>query len=114
MLENLTVDGRGGLASAIHWDHSDSNNPNSWNVTIRNLKVTGTQQAVIFWEEGQTVRNVTIDGATISGALANAVTYRYLGTNIVLKDITSTGSGQVGLYAPAGMSGLTLVNTSFK
>jgi hypothetical protein len=61
--------------------------------------VTGTQQAIIIWNS--TLRNITIDGATITNALAYAVRYESDGaTGIVLSNITSTGSGYAGFYSP--------------
>ena len=49
LMENLTVDGSGNLASAVHSDHGDAANPPAWNVTVRGLHVTGTQSAIILW-----------------------------------------------------------------
>ena len=87
LIEDLTVDGSGPapLSSALHFYHSDTANRNAWNVTIRRLVVTGTYQAVILWDS--TLRNITIDGATITNARYNAVRYENPGSGIVLKDI---------------------------
>ena len=52
LFENIKVDGRGNLASAFHFDHGDAANPPAWNVTVRRLHVTGTQQAIILWNNG--------------------------------------------------------------
>ena len=42
LFEDITVDGRGGLASAFHFFHSSAGAPNASNVTVRRLHVTGT------------------------------------------------------------------------
>ena len=59
-----------------------------------------TQQAIILWDS--TLRNITIDGATITGALDNAVRYEQPGSGILLKDIVSTGSGVTGFSSSYG------------
>jgi hypothetical protein len=59
LIDGLTVDGAGGLDSALHFYHSDSANRNAWNVTVRRLQVTGTPQAVILWDGS--LRNIVID-----------------------------------------------------
>ena len=116
LIEDLTVDGSGPtpLSAALHFYHSDSANRNAWNVTIRRLVVTGTYQAVILWDS--TLRNITIDGATITNARYNAVRYENPGSGIVLKDITSSGSGQRGFSSSMGTNppGVTFVNNSFQ
>ena len=82
-------------------------------MTIRRLVVTGTYQAVILWDS--TLRNITIDGATITNARYNAVRYENPGSGIVLKDITSSGSGQRGFSSSLGTNppGVTFINNSF-
>ncbi len=91
LIDGLTVDGAGGLDSAVHFYASSSGNPNAWNVTIRRLKVSGTDQAVMLWDP--TIHDITVDGATIGGAARYAVRYESPGaTGIVLANITSTGS----------------------
>ena len=116
LIEDLTVDGSGPapLASALHFYHSDTANRNAWNVTIRRLVVTGTYQAVILWDS--TLRNITIDGATITNARYSAVRYENPGSGIVLKDMTSSGSGQRGFYSSLGANppGITFINNSFR
>jgi hypothetical protein len=111
LFEDITVDGRGGLASAVHSDHSDASNQNDWNVTVRRLHVRGTQQAIILWDP--TVHNITFDTADITGALAVAVRYEAAGaTGIMFKNNTSTGSG---FYSNLGTNppGVTFSNDSF-
>ena len=116
LIDGLSVDGAGGLASALHFYHSDSTNQNAWNVTVRRLNVRGTQQAIMLWDS--TLRNITIDQATITNALSFAVRYETVGsTGIVLSNITSTGSGSgKGFYSGQGLTppGVTFVNNSFR
>ncbi len=109
---DINVDGRGNLASAFQFYHHSAGNPNAWNVVIRHLTVTRTQQAVILWDS--TLRNVTIDGARISNALSHAVRFEQ-GSGIHLANITSTGSGEQGFYSTHGRrpSGVTFSNNSF-
>jgi len=116
LFEDVNVDGQGGLASAFHFHHSDSANRNAWNVTVRRLTVSGTQQAVILWDS--TLKNITFETANISGALRYAVRHEAPGaTGIVYAKITSTGSGAgTGFYSSQGDSpaGVTFVDNSFK
>ena len=106
LIENLTVDGRGNLASAVHWDHGDAANPPTWNVTVRGLHVTGTQSAIIPWVDG--LHDITIDGADIADTKAYGVYFESNGASrIVLKNITSVRSRQSRLlqldgHQPAG------------
>jgi len=115
LFEDITVDGRGGLASAVHFDHADSTHPNASNVIVRRLHVTGTQQAIILWDVP--LRNITFDTADITGALAVAVRYEAAGaTGITFKNIISTGSGSgSGFYSNLGTNppGVTFSNNSF-
>jgi len=111
--EDVTVDGTGGLASAFHFYHSDATHRNAWNVTIRRLRVIGTQQAIMLWD--RTLRDITIDGALITDALRHAVTYERAGDGIVLQNITSTGSGRSGFFSSLGAAppGVTFLNNAF-
>ena len=113
LLEDISVDGSGHLSSGIHFFHSDPANANASNVTIRRLTVDGTWQPVILWDS--TLRNITIDGATISNARSIAVRYEDPGAGIVLSNIVSTGSAQVGFYSTLGANppGVTFSNDSF-
>jgi hypothetical protein len=114
LFEDITVNGAGHLASAFHFFHSNSTNRNAWNVTVRRLHVNGTQQAVILWDP--TLRNITFDTADIRNALSIAVRYESPGaTGIVLKNITSSGSGKAGFYSTLGAhpAGVTFYNNSF-
>jgi outer membrane biosynthesis protein TonB len=115
LAEDISVDGSGFLASAIHGDHGDALNPPAWNVTVRRLHVVKTQQAIILWEPA--FRNWTIDTADISGALAYAVRYEAIGgTGITFSNITSTGSGVRGFYSSQGTApaNVTFVNDSLR
>jgi hypothetical protein len=115
LLEDLTVDGRNGLATAIVFYHSEGGNLNAWNVTVRRLRVLGTQQGVVLAD--RTLRNITVDGATISGVLAAAVNFEAAGaTGILLSNNTTIDSGSgVGFYSSLGPSpaGVTFHNNSF-
>jgi hypothetical protein len=112
LFEDINVDGSGFLASAIHFYHHESGAPNAWNVVIRRLTVKGTQQAIIIWDS--TLRSITVDGASITGALDNAVRYEQPGSGILLKDIVSTGSGITGFSSSYGSNppGVTFMNDS--
>jgi hypothetical protein len=114
LIDGYTVDGAGGLDSAIHFYHSAPGNPNAWNVTVRNMKVTGTETTIILWESS--VKNVLIEDSTIAGATRFAVRYEIAGTNIVLRRVISTGSGDVGLYTPLGANppGITFENCDLR
>jgi hypothetical protein len=114
LIENLTVDGRGNLASAVHFDHGDAANPAAWNVTVRGLHVIGTQSAIIPWVDG--LHDITIDGADIADTKAHAVLFESNGASrIVLTNITSVRSGRGGWYSTMGADppGVTFSNNSF-
>jgi hypothetical protein len=116
LFEDVTVDGRGGLASAFHFFRSDSANLNAWNVTVRRLTVTGTQQAIMLWDP--TLRDITFETAVITDALSVAVRYESPGaTGIVLEGITSTGSGSgKGFQSSLGPAppGVTFIDCSLR
>ena len=110
LFEDITVDGRGGLASALHGDHS----PNAYNLTARRFTVTGTQQAFIIWDHS--IHDWTIEDSTVTNPLLFAVRYENGGTGIVLRNLVSTGSrnGQ-GFYSDTGGAnppGVTFINDS--
>jgi len=112
--ENISVDGRGGLASAFQFFHSVPGAPNASNVTITGLDVVGTQEAIILADP--TLRNITIESATITNALLYAVFYETTGAQgIVLSQVTSTGSGSGrGFFSTQGPSppGIDFFDTS--
>ena len=117
LLDRLTVDNSlGGLTSALHFYHSDAANRNAWNVTIRRLQVTGTQQAIMLWDP--TLRDIRVDTAEIADALTYAVRYESPGASgITFANITSTGSGSGrGFYSSLGSSppGVTFIDNSFR
>ena len=128
LFENFTVSGAGYLASAFHFYHGDAANPGAHEVLIRNLNVTGTQTAILLWEE--TLRNITIDGFTSTAALAYAIRYEPYGNDdlssgphasgMVVKNSTSTGphsSGYPGgFFSSRGTNpiGMTLSNNSLR
>ena len=114
LIENLTVDGSGNLASAVHWDHGDAVNPPAWNVTVRGLHVTGTQSAIILWVDG--LHDITIDGADIRDAKAYGVLFESHGASgITLRNISTVNSGDGGFSSSMGANppGLTLTDNSF-
>jgi hypothetical protein len=114
LIENLTVDGSGNLASAVHWDHGDAANPAAWNVTVRGLHVSKTQSAIIPWVDG--LHDITIDGADIADVKAYGVQFESNGASrIVLKNITTVRSGRQGFYSSMGANppGVTLTSNSF-
>ena len=114
LFEDVTVDGRGYLASAFHFYHSDGSHPNASNVTVRRLTVTGTQQAIIVWDD--TLRDIVFDSADITGALSVAVRYE-AGSGIRFANIVSTGSGAgTGYRSSHGPAppGVTFDNNSFR
>ncbi len=99
LIDGLTVDGSGGLDSAVHFYHSAPDNPNAWNVTVRRLTVAGTQLPIIVWDK--TVKNILFEDATITGALRFAVRYEDGGT-VTLRRVVSTGSAMGGFYSSLG------------
>jgi hypothetical protein len=110
LIDGMKVDGSGGLDTAIHAYHSDASNANAWNVTIRNLQVTGTAQAIVLWDN--TLHNWLISNTTITNATNVAVRYESNGANMSLNSVTSTNSG--GFYSSLGSNppGLTFINDS--
>jgi hypothetical protein len=115
LVEDLTVDGSDPLSlwSAIHAYHGDFSHPPAYNVTIRRLTVKGTLNAVVLWNNTGIQRNWLIEGATITGAKERAIRFESIGaTNIVLKDIVSTGSALGGFYSSLGSNppGVSFVN----
>ena len=108
LIDGLTVNAStSGLDSAIQFYGSAPGAPNANNVTIRHLRVTGTDQAVIFWDA--TIHDIVIEDSTISGAKQFAVRYE-LGHSITLRRVSSTGSGRSGFYSSLGANppGVTL------
>jgi hypothetical protein len=112
VIDGLTVDGAGGLDSAIHFYHSDATNRNAWNVTIRRMSVSGTYQAIILWDS--TLQNIVIEDSTISSA-GTAVRYE-VGGSLTLRRVTSTGSTQAGFYSSLGLNPpqVTFVDSSLR
>jgi hypothetical protein len=111
LIDGLTVDGAGGLYSALHFFHSDSTNRNAWNVTVRHMQVSGTVEAVMLWDT--TLRDIVIEDSTITGARKSAVRYEG-GSAISIRRVTSTGSGQLGFYSTLGPSpsGISITDSS--
>ena len=114
--EDVTVRGEGNLATAFHFYHGADRGPtskNAWNVLVRRMTVTGTQQALLVWET--TAHDITFEDVTISNARAHAVRYEY-GSAIKFNRVTSTGSGSSGFYSSKGNSpaGVTITNSSLQ
>ena len=101
LIDGLTVDDPDGFmtSGAGHFYHSDASNPNAYNVTIRNARVTGTRQGFLIWD--QTVHDLVIEDSTITSAKETGVSYEY-GRAITLRRVTSTGSGVAGFYSSKG------------
>ncbi len=106
LIDGLTVNASSsGLDSALHfYTQQLAGAPGVYNVTVRNMHVTGTDQAVILWDP--TLRNITIDGATITGAKQFAVRYEGAasGSVLLLKNVVSTASASRGFYSTLGAS----------
>jgi hypothetical protein len=101
LFENITVDGRGGLASAFQFFHSTSAAPNASDLIVRGLRVTGTQQGLILWDP--TLHDITFDDVVINGAFAYGVRYETVGsTDILLSNVTSRRSGFGGFRSSQG------------
>ena len=114
VFDDITVDGSGGLASAIQFYSHDDGSPNAWNVWVRRLTVTGTQQGIIIWD--QTLHDIVVDTATITGASLYGVRYEDPGANIFLANVTTTGSGVRGFHSSHGdrPPGLAFIDDSFR
>jgi hypothetical protein len=118
LFEDFHIDGRGGLASAFHFYHSEPGAPNASDVVVRRLRVEGTQQAIIMWDG--TLRDVTFEDVEITNVLAYAVRYETTSdtwpANVVLRDVTSRGSGYGGFKSAGGREapGLTLERSSLR
>ena len=113
LFEDVTVDGRGGLASAVHFDHGDSLNPNATDVVVRRLHVIGTQQALLLWQPA--VHRITFDDIDVSGALNHAIGLESIGaTSVVFSGVTSTGTGEQPFYSSMGLHppGMTITASS--
>jgi hypothetical protein len=115
LFDDINVDGEGGLASAFQFFHSEAGAPNASNVTIHDLTVVGTQEAIILADP--TLRNITIDSAKIVEPLKYGVFYETQGAQgILLSNITSTGSGSgSGFFSAEGPhpAGVRFSNNSF-
>jgi hypothetical protein len=114
VFEDITVDGSGGLASAIQfYSHGDAS-PNAWNVWIRRLTVSGTQQGLIIWDS--TLHDIVVDSATVTGALWYGVRYEQPGADIFLSNVTTVGSGEHGFHSSLGNRppGVVFINDSFQ
>lgn len=116
-LNNCSVDGTDtlGLWSALHGFHGAAGHPPASNITVNNFIVNGTLFPIVMWYDTGVQHDWLIDGATITNAQSYAIRFESINAvNIVLKDITSTGSGLGGFYSSMGANppGLTKINCS--
>jgi len=115
LFENITVDGRGGLASAFQFFHSTKSAPNASDVLVNGLRVTGTQQGIIMWDP--TLHDITFQDVVINGAITYAVRYETVGsTDILLSNVTSRRSGFQGFRSSQGShpTGVTFQDVSLR
>lgn len=113
LVENYTVDGAGGVNTALTMYHSAAGFPNASNVTVRNIDVTGTNQAIEIWDA--TINGLLIEKAAIRNVRSRAVRYE-TGKAVTLKDMVSTGTPSgVGFYSSKGATpaDVTFINCSF-
>ena len=114
VIDRLTVKAAtSGLDSALHFYTQPALGPGPRNVTVSHMSVTGTDQAVMFWDAS--LKSITIANSTITGAKVSAVRYERGGT-VTLSGVTSTGSGQHGFYSSMGSNppGVTFSNASLR
>ena len=114
LIDNMFVDDPNGwVTAAWHFYHSDASNQNAWNVTIRNSKVTGTNQAVMLWDA--TLHDIVIEDTTFTGAKQFAIRYEEAAAarRVTLRRVTSTGSGQQGFFSYSGSNppGVTFIDS---
>ena len=106
LIEDYTANGGTTIRSALQFYHS----PNVYNLTVRRMHVTGTQNAILMYDG--TVRNVLIEDSDITGARDSALNIATTGSNVVIRDSTSVNSG--GVYYPNGKpAGVTIINSTF-
>ena len=114
--EDITVRGEGNLATAFHFYHGADRGPtsmNAWNVWVRRMTVTGTQQALLrLGDHGSRHHVRGRDDLEREGA-RHPLEY---GNAIKLNRVTSTGSGTSGFYSSQGSSpaGVTITNSSLR
>lgn len=109
LIDGMTVDGSGGVNTALTFYSSAPGEPNAWNVTARHVTVTRTRQPFEFWDA--TLRNIVVEDCTVTGARAYAVRYE-LGGTVTIERVTSTGSALGGFYSSLGTNppGVTLLD----
>jgi hypothetical protein len=115
LFEDIDVDARGGIMSAFNFGHDFVHN--AWNVTVRRLTVTGANTAIVVWRGGgDPIHDLTFEDITISNSARFAVRFEDPNdSDILFKDITSTGSGTQGFYSSYGDKppGVTLTGNHF-
>ena len=113
LFEDITADGSGGIMSAFNFGH---NTPpaNAWNVTVRRLKATNLNTAIVVWEG--VLHDLLFEDITLSNSTRFGVRYENsTDSRVVLRNVISTGSGTQGFYSSYGTPppGVTLSSCSF-
>ena len=118
LIENFTAIDKGVSGALIHFHHDTAagdpaGNYNAQNVVIRNAHLTGSPQPIMIW--AGSITNLLIEDTTITGAGETAIRYEF-GSGIVLRRVTSTGSGRYGFYSSKGPNpaGVTFENCSLR
>ncbi len=86
----------------------------AYNVVMRNFNISGVNDGVIFWDDLS--HDIRFEDSTITNSRFFAIRYEegLTTSNIVLKNITSIGSGQKGFYSSQGTNppGVTFIDTN--
>jgi hypothetical protein len=105
LFEDLAfVDTTGASKALIHFYHDaeggdPAGNYNAQSTTIRRATLSGTDQPIMIW--ARSINDLLFEDVTISGAGDYAVRYEY-GDGVILRRVTSTGSGISGFYSSSG------------
>jgi hypothetical protein len=104
LIEDFTAVDNGASKALIHFYHDSAEgdpagNYNAQNTVIRRATLTGTPEPIMIW--ARSVTNLLIEDTTISGAGQFAIHFEY-GSGVVLRRVTSTGSGRGGFYSSKG------------
>ena len=113
LIQDVSVDGRGGLASAVQFDHGDSTNPNASDVLVRRLHVVGTQQAMLLYTPA--VHRITFQDVDVSGAISHAIRFESIGaTDVLFTGIVSTNTGYQPFWSSMGLHppGMSIASSS--
>lgn len=88
----------GGIQSAVHFFHSSSGRPNANAFTVRNMTVTGTEQAIVCWDS--TLSGILFEDCTITDAERFGVRHE-LGGAVTYRRVNTISSGTQGFYGSA-------------